>query len=117
MRSLTKCLVFACAATLSGLLAFSMSSFGAKGGIPGPPTGGEVGNNLSLPAVLTGSAITTDHNWIPPAEPVLGVHYSYGCDQPESDGQFNYPADIILDANGRMYIADRENNRIQVWSY
>jgi hypothetical protein len=75
-----------------------MSSFGAKGGIPGPPTGGEVGNNLSLPAVLTGSAITTDHNWIPPAEPVLGVHYSYGCDQPESDGQFNYPNTSCVDS-------------------
>jgi hypothetical protein len=33
------------------------------------------------------------------------------------DGQFNYPNDIALDASGRLYIADRENNRIQVWSY
>ena len=33
------------------------------------------------------------------------------------DGQFNYPNDIALDLFGRLYIADRENNRIQVWSY
>ncbi len=33
------------------------------------------------------------------------------------DGQFNYPNDIALDATSRLYIADRENNRIQVWSY
>ncbi len=33
------------------------------------------------------------------------------------DGQFNYPNDIALDLFGRLYIADRANNRIQVWSY
>jgi sugar lactone lactonase YvrE len=33
------------------------------------------------------------------------------------DGQFNFPNDIALDDTGRLYIADRENNRIQVWSY
>ena len=33
------------------------------------------------------------------------------------DGYFNYPNDIVLDDTGRLYIADRENNRIQVWSY
>ena len=31
------------------------SGIAAKGGIPGPPTGGETPNNLSLPAVMTGS--------------------------------------------------------------
>ncbi|UCF41260.1 MAG: hypothetical protein JSW43_02705 [Gemmatimonadota bacterium] len=63
----------------------------AKGGIPGPPSGGEVSNNLSLPAVLTGSVPSVAHYWTPPAEPQLGVHYSYGCGVPESDGQFEYP--------------------------
>ena len=33
------------------------------------------------------------------------------------DGLFNYPNDIVLDDTGRLYIADRENNRVQVWSY
>ncbi|RMF47397.1 MAG: hypothetical protein D6755_05175 [Anaerolineae bacterium] len=33
------------------------------------------------------------------------------------DGQFNYPNDIVVDRSGRLYIADRENNRIQVWLY
>jgi hypothetical protein len=33
------------------------------------------------------------------------------------DGQFNYPSDIALDSTGRLYVADRENNRVQVWSY
>ena len=33
------------------------------------------------------------------------------------DGLFNYPNDIVTDQTGRLYIADRENNRIQVWSH
>lgn len=33
------------------------------------------------------------------------------------DGQFNYPNDIALDNSGRLYITDRENNRVQVWTY
>jgi DNA-binding beta-propeller fold protein YncE len=48
------------------------------------------------------------------AEPVF--LYSFGEFGAE-DGLFNYPNDIAFDASGRLYIADRENNRIQVWSY
>jgi DNA-binding beta-propeller fold protein YncE len=43
----------------------------------------------------------------------LYVFGNFGID----DGLFNYPADIFVDGTGRLYIADRENNRIQVWSY
>ncbi len=32
-------------------------------------------------------------------------------------GQFNYPNDIATDARGRIYISDRENNQVQVWSW
>lgn len=32
-------------------------------------------------------------------------------------GQFVYPMDVTLDASGRLYIADRENDRVQLWSY
>jgi len=42
--------------------------------------------------------------------------YTFG-DFGIEDGLFNYPADIFVDGTGRLYIADRENNRIQVWSY
>jgi len=42
--------------------------------------------------------------------------YSFG-DYGIEDGLFNYPNDIAIDKSGRVYIADRENNRIQVWSY
>lgn len=42
--------------------------------------------------------------------------YAFG-DLGVDDGQFNYPNDIVLFGTGSIYIADRENNRIQVWSY
>jgi sugar lactone lactonase YvrE len=34
-----------------------------------------------------------------------------------SEGYLNFPVDITLDSTGRVYIADRENNRIDIWSY
>lgn len=34
-----------------------------------------------------------------------------------AEGEFNYPVDLIIDGTGRLYIADRENNRVQIWSY
>jgi DNA-binding beta-propeller fold protein YncE len=42
--------------------------------------------------------------------------FAFG-DWGQGDGQFNYPNDIALDSYGRLYVADRENNRVQVWSY
>ena len=42
--------------------------------------------------------------------------FAFG-DWGQDDGQFNYPSDIVLDTSGRLYVADRENNRVQVWSY
>lgn len=32
-------------------------------------------------------------------------------------GQFNYPNDIATDTKGRIFISDRENNQVQVWSW
>lgn len=83
---------------LGVLLALPGLAIAAKGGIPGPPPGGEVGNNLSLPAVLTGSTQPTPHYWSLQGDPsLLGTHYSYGCDKPENVGQFNYPNTSCVD--------------------
>jgi len=72
-----------------------------RGGPPckGGPGGGEeeAGNNLSLPAVLTESSTFIDAYWNPPADPTLGVHYSYGCAVPETVGQFSYPNTSCVD--------------------
>lgn len=32
-------------------------------------------------------------------------------------GQFQYPEDVTLDSAGKIYIADRENNQVQVWGF
>lgn len=32
-------------------------------------------------------------------------------------GQFNFPNDITLDAKGRIFVTDRENNQVQVWGF
>jgi DNA-binding beta-propeller fold protein YncE len=50
------------------------------------------------------------------SEPEPRFLYAFG-DWGTEEGEFNYPDDIALDGTGRLYIADRENNRIQVWSY
>lgn len=48
--------------------------------------------------------------------PEPGYLFSFGS-MGVRNGQFNYPNDIALDDSGRLYVTDRENNRIQVWSY
>jgi DNA-binding beta-propeller fold protein YncE len=45
-----------------------------------------------------------------------GYLFTFG-DFGQGDGEFNYPNDIAIDDTGRLYIVDRENNRLQVWSY
>jgi DNA-binding beta-propeller fold protein YncE len=34
-----------------------------------------------------------------------------------SDGMFEYPNSVAIDARGRVYIADTFNDRVQIWSY
>jgi hypothetical protein len=71
------------------------------GGPPckGGPGGGEegAGNNLSLPAILTDTTVSVSHYWNPPTEPLLGTHYSYGCDREEIVDQFKYPNTSCVD--------------------
>lgn len=42
--------------------------------------------------------------------------YNFGDFGP-LEGQFNFPIDVCMDSTGRVYVADRENNRVQIWSY
>ena len=80
------------------VIAFSPPVLAAKGGTQGPPAGGESPNNLSVPGVQTTATTSIAAYWSPPAGAVLGTHYSYGCDLPESDGQFSYPNTSCVDS-------------------
>lgn len=41
---------------------------------------------------------------------------SFG-DQGIADGKFQYPNGLAVDARGRIYVTDRDNNRLQVWGF
>ncbi|MHB8275070.1 MAG: NHL repeat-containing protein [Dermatophilaceae bacterium] len=41
---------------------------------------------------------------------------SFG-DEGSLDGTFEYPNGVATDTRSRIYVTDRENNRVQVWSY
>jgi DNA-binding beta-propeller fold protein YncE len=41
---------------------------------------------------------------------------SFG-DEGRDDGKFTFPNGLATDSRGRVYVADRENNRIEVWGY
>ncbi len=42
--------------------------------------------------------------------------YTFG-ERGTREGQFNFPSDVAVDALGTVYVADRENDRLSVWSY
>src|SRR6478735_172301 len=41
---------------------------------------------------------------------------SFG-DEGHDDGKFTFPNGLATDTRGRVYVADRENNRVEVWGY
>ncbi len=45
-----------------------------------------------------------------------GYVASFG-DEGHDDGKFTFPNGVAADTRGRVYVADRENNRIEVWGY
>ncbi len=85
--------IYAVTATLAlaCLLALGSTAMGAKGGVKGPPINvGENVNQMSFPAIFDAEISA---NWSVPAlnAAVLGVDYSYGCDQEEFSGVYSYP--------------------------
>lgn len=56
-RNLSRTLALAVSVVLAGMFAFSGNAFAAKGGIPGPPNGGDetAAQNLSVPTIMFGT--------------------------------------------------------------
>jgi len=85
------------------------------------------GDGLSLP-----QGIGIDRDWLYVVDAVNGYVRVFNLADMEKrlpkplfnlgqyglgEGEFNYPADIAFDNTGRLYMTDRLNNRVQVWSY
>jgi sugar lactone lactonase YvrE len=53
--------------------------------------------------------------WDASAEP---LHRLYGVgSEGNGNGQLDHPNGVALDTTGRVYVTDRLNNRVQVWSF
>ena len=48
--------------------------------------------------------------------PVAKYIGSFG-DEGQVDGAFEFPNGVAVDPRSRIYVTDRENNRVQVWGY
>lgn len=51
-----------------------------------------------------------------PTSSGIPVYANVFGDDGSGDGQFQYPQGITTDTHGHIFVADRENNRIQVWT-
>jgi DNA-binding beta-propeller fold protein YncE len=64
---------------------------------------------------------TTNQNiqvFSPSGSPTTLPEYAFSFGTEGTDeGSFEYPNGIATDSRSRIYITDRENNRLQVWSY
>jgi DNA-binding beta-propeller fold protein YncE len=50
------------------------------------------------------------------AAPIPVYTFSFG-EEGTVEGAFEFPNGVTTDSYGRVYVTDRENNRVQVWSY
>ncbi|MEI6363971.1 MAG: SMP-30/gluconolactonase/LRE family protein [Actinomycetes bacterium] len=51
-----------------------------------------------------------------PTNPIPVYSFSFGAEG-TIDGGFEFPNGVATDSKGKVYVTDRENNRVQVWSY
>ncbi len=92
----TRTFAVTAALALACLLALGSTAMAAKGGDPGPPEGGEgaAPNRMSAPAIYNADILA---DWDVKTDAVLGVDYSYGCDQEEFFDVYKYPNTSCVD--------------------
>lgn len=95
--------------------------FSPEGEVMRSFTGGESGSPLNLPRGISIDGLGLIHVvsvFSHQVEVFNGdgtLAYKYG-ERGERDGEFNFPNGIFVSGK-RVYVADRENNRVQVWEY
>ncbi len=103
--------------------------YGADGALAGAAARGDADSSLGLPRGMavddTGRLYVVDTSgqnirvYAPGNDKSAGLpaySFTFG-DEGQTDGTFEYPNGIAADKQGRLYVTDRENNRVQVWSY
>ncbi len=51
------------------------------------------------------------------AKPLVPNYIGSFGEEGQLEGAFEYPNGVAVDSRGRIYVTDRENNRVQVWGY
>lgn len=82
----------------------------------GLPRGAAIDDRNRLYVADT-SAHTVKIYLIEPKKSAIPRYIGSFGEEGQLDGQFEYPNGVATDAYARIYVTDRENNRIQVWSY
>lgn len=82
----------------------------------GLPRGIAVDDTGRLYVVDTANHTVRLYRLGPGSDPTPRYLGSFG-DEGIADGRFEFPNGAAADHRGRVYLTDRENNRVQVWSY
>lgn len=104
----TRVVVFNADASIRGIL--------ARGDADAPmglTRGLAIGDNGRLYVVDTTNNIVRVYSADRSGIPVFGTLFG---DSGQLDGQFNFPNGIATDSHGHIFVTDRENNRLQVWT-
>jgi DNA-binding beta-propeller fold protein YncE len=89
---------------------------GVAEGDLGLPVGVEVDDKGRILVVDSSASAVQIYSPIAPGARTPQFVATFGL-QGNADGQFMYPNGIGLDNRGRIYVADWNNDRLQVWSY
>ncbi len=99
--------------------------YSAAGQLKGTLARGDADSPIGLPRGLAVSdanvlyiADSTNQDVLiySPTSSGIPVYANVFGDDGAGDGQFQYPQGIATDTHGHIFVADRENNRVQVWT-
>lgn len=89
---------------------------GVGAGDLGLPRGTAIDNSNRLYVVDTSAHMVKVYRIATSKAPSAKYTGSFG-DEGQLDGKFEFPNGVATDTRSRIYVTDRENNRVQVWSY